>query len=510
MSSLIFAFLFIANAQVVQNQGVYRSDADELVTINKISALPFIDNLDGIYARPLEADFIENLKRNPQFDFVPAALSFTPEELQADLQKIDQVCNVINADAFFATHIVKTPDGIQILMNFYLTKDKRLFAQAEAKQIKLSDIQSLKQQVQKLTEQIISRIPYRGMILSRQNLRVTINLGSRDGIQKDQILPVIQIISLSRHPKFDFVVGTEKEILGKIQITKVDETLSFANIISEREKETIQKFAKLSALEFVSYTPNTQQPVTLKDQNLYGEHPTAWVPKERPLLGEVGANFGLGNLAINMDTSNGSLDGGSGLIPLISLTGELWVTNEFSVHANLSQAIYTTGNPQGAPSKLSGGLSSYDFLFGYNFRLGPDVWGPDIEALIGYSSSRFFIDDSTPTSFTSQEYNGFKFGVGGSTPITFDRNWGVGAQAFFYIQPNLSEQPVSSGATSRATINQFSIFGYNKVSEHIRLKMMANFELFSANFTGAGTRVDTATSASQRLLTLSGGVSYLF
>ena len=78
------------------------------------------------------------------------------------------------------------------------------------------------------------------------------------------------------------------------------------------------------------------------------------------------------------------------------------------------------------------------------------------------------------------------------------------------LSPHLTETPVTSGASPTNTINMFGLYGFHKIAENLKLIGNLDFEQYSTNFSGNGTRAETATSASQRIVTASGGIAYLF
>ncbi|NJL24365.1 MAG: hypothetical protein HC902_03780 [Calothrix sp. SM1_5_4] len=236
---------------------VYRSDVDDLLTLQKVSVLAFTDNLQGIYARPLEAHFISLVEKMHRWDYVPSSNSgplVSPEELEASAEKSLQVSQGLGADAFFAGRVTKGPNGVSIHLSLFLSKDGKLLSQAILKDYKKFNIGDLNEQIERLLAEVVSRLPYSGRVLSRDGNRVTLNLGTRDGIQTNQLLSVIQIIQAHRHPKFSFLIKTEKEIFGRIKVLKVEETLSFGVVISEKERGAIQKNSKIGPLDFITYS----------------------------------------------------------------------------------------------------------------------------------------------------------------------------------------------------------------------------------------------------------------
>src|SRR4051812_40691357 len=93
-----------AQEQSAPDKTTYHSDVDDLLSIEKVSLLPFTDNLQGIYARPLEAHFTSLVDKMHRWDFVPAnnsGMILSPEELESSPAKALQVSQGMGADAFF-------------------------------------------------------------------------------------------------------------------------------------------------------------------------------------------------------------------------------------------------------------------------------------------------------------------------------------------------------------------------------------------------------------------------
>lgn len=504
----------------------YRSEVDDLLTLQKVSLLPFTDNLQGIYSRPLEAHMTSLLEKMHRWDFVPANPSgpiLSPEELEAAPDKALQLSQGMGADAFFAGRVTKGPNGVTIHLSMFLTKDGKLLSQAILKDYKQFNTEDVKEQLQKLLGEIVSRLPYSGRVLSRESNRVTVNLGARDGVQKNQLLSVVQIIQAHRHPKFNFLVRTEKEIFGKIKVLKVDETLSFGVVVSEKERGAIQKNSKIGPLDFVTYQgeslsldPSAEDQLTQKEGSeiAFGKNARAWQPQNPPSFGQVGARLGFSQFKGNTQVSGGvgGLEASSSLAPSVLLEGEMWITPEWTFHARLKQGIVAVDNPRdgSTPSELSQSLSYYEAGLGYRLRFGPYGWSPYAEPYLGYLNYKLFTDDAQPQAFMSQQYTGFKMGVNGAAPLGAGGEYGIGGEFAMVWNPSVKESPATSGASSKSQIVQFGIMGFKKMGERLKLQVHLDFEMYSSNFSGAGSRAESATSSSHRYTTLSGGLYYMF
>lgn len=522
IASICFLFAISALGQTndqppAATQGAtYKSESDDLIAIEKVSYAPFIDNLNGIYARPLEthlADLLGQMHRWSVASGTANLGSSSLEELEENPARAKEIAGS-NSDGFFAGKVIKGPKGLSMKLDFFLAKDGKLFLQAELKDFQQFDLNIVKEQLDSLLTKMMHKVPYSGRVLSRDVNRVTVNIGSRDGLQKDQVVSVIQIIKLNRHPKFNFLVSVEKEIIGKVKILKVDDTLSFGAVISERERGAIQKANKLDSLEFVTYAVNDVSLVPQResiDQRAdaglaFGKDAKAWKPQDAPSIGQVGGRLGLSRLNQSTDLSSGAVSGHDDFAPMAFLNGELWLTSNWTLHADIQLGLASVSGPT---SKVSESLSAYEMLAGYRFRFGPNAWSAYAEPFIGYMTHRLYADSG---SFNTMEYNGFKIGLMGSTPITPDAEWSVGAQIAFVIAPHLTETPYQSGTSSSNNVNQFGIWAAKKMTEHWKLQGNLDFEMFSSTFSGPGTYPGpvSSSSASEQFITLSVGAYYMF
>ena len=509
----------------ITEKSTYKSSADDSLLIDRVSVLPFTDNLQGIYARPLEAHMISLVDKMHRWNYVAANTSgplLTPEELESSPDQAIKVSQNLDADAFFAVRVTKGPKGISIHMSLFLTKDGKLFAQAVLKDYNQYDIAELKEQIQNLLRQLVTKIPYSGRIMSREGQRITLNLGSRDGIKPNQVLSVIQFISVNRHPKFNFIISTEKEIIGKIKVLKVDETLSFGTVLTERERGAVQKNAKVTGIDFVSYaggdlslTPLPEEALEQRQDSAiaFGKDARAWKPVDPASIGQVGARIGFSRFNGKSNLTGVSpLDFSNNWAPMVHLDGELWITPEWTAHARIRQGIISVDNPRGgsSPSELNLQYSYYEALGGYAIRFGAAASSAFVEPFFGFMTYKLFADTSTPDALTTMNYSGFKWGVRGASPVTADGIWGAGGEFGMVWKPGLSESPNTSGDSSENSIVQFSIFGYKRMSERLKAQVNLDFEMYSSTFSGAGSRATPASSTSHRYTTLTGGIYYMF
>lgn len=528
---ILFTTVFVgstpqgAQGQTLDQSATYVSEVDQALTIRKIAVLPIIDNVDGIYSRPIETQLISLVRESHRWDYVESRIVGgipTASELEEKPSELQRITASIEADAFITGSASRGPKGLSIVLSLFLKNDGKLLAQEFLRDHPRFELADLKSQINSLYKKLISKIPYEGLVLSRQQNRVTINLGRSDGLIKDQVITAIQIIGINRHPKFNFLISSEKEILGRIKVLKVDETLSFGAIVSEKEKGAIQKLAKISGLDQVTYqapdsiesgtgesdiSERADAPIT------FGKDPKEWVPVRPPSFGQVGFKIGLGTYSTSLVLdSSGTLNGASQLYPSLAINGELWLNPNWTVKAELAQGVISTTNPLAGstPTNLNHSLTKYSLAIGYNFLIRDDFFGPKMQVSVGFGSSRIFVDDSQPRSLTTTTYSGPLIGLGGSFPVTDRKIWFVGGALNLYVMPALNESPVTSSRSSTNTINDFSFFVERKIAENLKASGSLDFALYSSSLSGSGSRGENGTSLSQRHTNITGGIVYMF
>lgn len=502
---------------------LYTSEIDQRLTIRKIAVLPGTDNTDGIYARPVQSQLITLVQSSHRWEFVDsgfASLNVHPLELEENPTKVKELTKDIDADAFLVPIVTRGPGGLAIRLDLFLKVDGKMVAQEVSKEQSRFELNDVKAKTVTMYNALLGKIPYDGLILSRQGNRVTLNLGKSDGIHAEQDISVIQVISENRHPKFGFLISTEKEILGKVRIAKVDDTLSFGMITAEKERGAIQKGAKIAGVRPIEYGEQALSGEDSGDirnrpdaKTAFGESAQEWVPVRPPAFGQIGIKAGLGYYVGSTNlTGVGSLEAKADYYPLLNVNGELWLNPQWTVLADMTQAIMSTSNPRGgsSPGTLNHSMSKYSMSLGYNFLIRDDFFGPKFQLRTGLSFYRMFVDDSTPQGLTTVNYNGYLIGLGLYFPIADESPWAIGGDLALTLFSKLTESPVQSGDSATNTINEFSIYLERKIGVNLRARGGLDFSLYSSSLTGAGTRTEPATTISQRYVNAAAGLACQF
>lgn len=508
-----------------QQQGAaYSSAVDQRLTIRKITILPASDNTDGIYARPIESLIVELVKSSHRWEFTDSkitSLSSSPLELEESAKQVQAVLSGIEADAAILPVITRGPSGLAIRLSLFMKVDGKMIAQEVIRDHARYELADVKAVTSNMYKRLIRTIPYDGLILSRQGTRVTLNLGKSDGLRAGQSVSVIQIISENRHPKFGMLISTEKEILGQVRVLKVDDTLSFGVITSEKERGAIQRLAKIAGVHPVEYgeaqslSPGTGSDIRNRPdaEVAFGEQAKEWLPIKPPAFGQVGIKASLGTYTGSTNLIGvGSLDAKSDFFPMLGINAELWLNPQWSVLADVTQGILSASNPRGgsSPATLNHAMSKYSMALGYNFLIRDEFFGPKFQLKAGINYYRMFVDDSTPESFTTVNYNGYLLGLGLYFPLSDFKEWAVGGEFIMTLFSKLSESPVTSGSSSSNTINEFNLFVERQIAVNLKARLALDFALYSSNISGTGTRVESATTLSQRHTSLGAGIIYQF
>lgn len=526
-SLILFLSLFLVTTAKSQSQtnaqNTYVSSVDQDLTIKSVVLSPTFDNVGGIYARPLEAELRELVNDDKQWALsnYPSDLKLKPESFEDNPTNVSTVLKEAKSDAVLTSRVIKGPRGISIFLTLFVGREGLPFLQEAITDYQGFETADLKNELKKMFETLKYRLPFRSTILSRRGQQVTLNLGSQYGLKKDSSVSVVQIIKVNRHPKLNFMVSSEKEVLGRVKLFKVEPYLSFGYIEMEKEPGVISVGSKVMPDEFVKYalpvlTPSgrvLQDISTRPDSDVaFGDAPEEWVPTMPPQFGKVELLAGLSSYTQNVKLNTaGPISGNSSLAPNIMVRGELWLNPEWHLGVQLRQSVFSMDNSltNSTPSSLNMAMSQYSVNVGYNFLLTNDFFGPKLQLGAGYLNTNFNVDDSSPTAFTTMKYGGLMIRIAGQFPLGDDLPIELGGKLDFFPSTNLSENK-TSGSSAKNEISNFSFFVDYRLKTRFKIRGELLFENYSSDFSGTGQRNDSASSTSHKMTTLMGGVQYLF
>lgn len=515
---LALTLQFLTGASFAQIQ-TYQSSIDQSLSVHRIAVLPMVDNVKGIYAKPLTERLQEVMGQDRRFDLIVLeAQKVTPEDYEAKPKLVAALLAEKKADALLTSRLVKGPQGLSIRLTLIAGSEHLPMVQESLQGYQGFETADVKMQLDHLLGKLFSRLPYQALVTSRQGHTVTLNAGLRHGLKVGDEVYVILISAVERHPKLKFITKVDREIMGKIRISKVDESIAFGGLIAERSANLVQSGFKVAWSDMIQYpgaglTDNGLVP-NMSDRPeapiAYGDSPREWRTGQDASFGKVSLLAGLGQSSLASSFANGdSASSSNPFSPVIRIDGEMWFDPNWQFDLVIEQLA--TKLPNGlsgsSPSTLNMQMQELGLLLAYNFLVDPnDFWGPKFQLLGGFSKFSIFVDDSTPRAHSSTEYSGLAFGMGGVFPVTTESRtrFLLGGKFLYYWQPTLSESPTSSGGASNQLIH-FNLFLEYGLGPRMAFRTDLNFKQASSSFSGG-----TANSSSANFTTLLAGGAFYF
>ncbi|MCX7977430.1 MAG: hypothetical protein N2578_00330 [Bdellovibrionaceae bacterium] len=493
----------------------YFSPTDKALTIKRVTVIPFEDNVGGIYSRPLTEKFIDLISKDSQWTYVrlnqpgdqPVSKEKSPDEIK-------RILRTSGADAALYSRLSKGPSGISAIMTLYVGSEGLPLVRDEIASFPEFQLSTITEEYLSMFERLRSRIPYRGTILSRRGIEVTLDIGAAFGLRAGDEVSAIQIIAVDRHPKHKFVVASTKEILGKIRINKVEHRLSFGTIALEKEPEILQPGTKVLGNDFVVY--RTKGPESLAQspdgQSIYGPAPSEWLPAHPAQYGKLHAALGISQYAQTISLqSAGSISALNNLAPTLYLGGEVWITQNWYLSAELRQGALTLSNslPASEPARLNMTTSRYALGAGYNLLLDDgDPFGTKLQfgLIAAQRSSR--VERSTPLFLSGNDFGGNALHFAAEMPFE-GKYLTLGLQMKWFLTKTVSEV-ISSGNSTSRSITDYGFYGKWGKSRSFKYIADFNFEHYEAGFDGTGERSDPNFNTVQTLNHLYLGIEYYF
>lgn len=524
--SIFFFLAALSQTTTFALTTTYVSSDDEEITVPNVVVTNGRDNVSAIYSSPL-SDYLRSLINQDHFFETTESnnnIAFDLTEMRSQPNICSDVLKKLNAEGLFHLEISKGQQGMHLELALFTKKSGKIWAYADLIEKTKFDLDSLRYKTKGLYQRIIDQIPYQGLILSRTGNKVTINRGLNSGVKVDQDLDILQVLSVKRHPEFQFVTHVDKEIIGKVRLTKVEENISFGYILYEKEQQSIQPKLKVGFSEPVYY-PNlaTSHNEEVVDHLLaradggvvlQGDS-KEWLPQNSPTFGRAHFLFGMGQFGASTNLATSGSQQGSTLLALnAQIDSDFWITQSWFVKAGINQGSAQIKNPLSGstPANLNFSLQGIKVALGYDLGVSQTVYGPRLQGLIGYSQFTATTTESSPTSYTSSVFSGLGFGLSGFFPFDeYESKWGFGGELWYHLYPTVSESPVTSGTGKNTKIVELSMTGYYHWRPNIYWVGKLGVDSFNTAFSGSGTRTnENATSTDFAWTRLNGGVEYLF
>lgn len=533
----------------------YTSLADQNILLRTITLAPVYDNLNGIYAKPIQKLLVELLQNDKAWGYAEIVghdQNKFIENYDLNSNDVIDVLAQTKAHGLLTAFITKGPRGINAKLKLFSHSDGLILAEESVEDFNTFEIAKLRLQFAQMYQNLKNKLPYRGYVLSRRGLEVTVSLGSVNGVKEGQELTLAQIIKLNRHPKLKTLVGVEKEIIAKIVVKKAEPYLSFAQIVFEKETGVVDLGAKVLPLENIIYptpelnidgtvvgdfnvTTNNSRPpqpqqITneLSSNNSSEPVDTQIIEKSRILKEQknelldrhnsTGLIVAQGTITqyseSNSLVTSEEVISKQSLAPGFLIGARYNIYNEFFVEGSLQSTSFSVNNglSGSTPYNLSVNFTRTNAFVGFDYISPIDEADEDeikFTGLLGITNYNTNIDDSTPTSLTSTSVNSLALELRAAMVASADMPLVIGGKFSLAFSPKLSESPVSSGSAS-TSITSFGFFGTYKLNDKYNFRADITLTNINNRFSGTATRTNPAGSGKIETTTEQFGIEYLF
>lgn len=511
----------------------YTSEVDQKILIKTLVLAPVYDNVGGVYAKPIEKLLTDMLKSDKVWgyaEFPKTQGNVFIEQFDTESDRVLSVLNQAQAQGLLTAFITKGPKGLTARLKLFTQDQGYLLLEESFQDQEAFEIPVLREKFAEMYRDIKNKLPYQGYVLSRRGLDVTLNVGQINGVQVGQELTLAQIIKINRHPKLKFMVGVEKEIIARVQITKVDSFLSFAQIIFEKETGVVEAGSKVLPTDFVSYPLPKINPAgdvigdtpSHRTQSVNPEVPEVTPPAEaakqtssttgdsgteQQKLGVITAQGVFSQLKESVVPVTGNnFELSKGWTPGIYLGAQLYYSENLFIDFNTQYLNFTTENPVFGATGSKIGYSYFRLTgaFGYDFILDN---GPVLTAAVGFSSIQTKVSQSAPRVLTDTNIDAAALQLRAAIPVN---EFTLGAKMDFNFAKKVSQSPVTSGDTS-STITSIGVFGSYPIMPDLRGRIDLYMNKINSEFTGGTvTNTNPARSGTIELTNLQAGVEYTF
>lgn len=234
----------------------YISEIDQKISIKTVTLAPVYDNVNAVYSAPIQkllVDLLQSDKIWGYAEFPTTEKKVFVETYDTKPKEVLDILDKTKSQALLTAMITKGPRGLTARLKLYSQDQGVVLLEESFQDVNTFEVARVREEFVALYHQLKNKLPYQGSVLSRRGLELTLNIGEKNGIKVGQEVSLAQILKLNRHPKLKTLIGAEKEILGKVQITKVEPYLSFGQIIFEKETGVIDVGAKIIPTDFIAY-----------------------------------------------------------------------------------------------------------------------------------------------------------------------------------------------------------------------------------------------------------------
>lgn len=234
----------------------YVSDIDQKISIKTVTLAPVYDNVNSVYSAPIQKLLVDLLQSDKVWGYAgypDTSQKVFIETFDTKPKEVLDILTQTKTQALLTAMITKGPHGLTARLKLYSQDQGLILLEESFQDLSTFEIAKVREEFVTLYHRLKNKLPYQGSVLSRRGVEVTLNIGEKNGAKIGQEIALAQILKINRHPKLKTMIGVEKEILGKVQITKVEPYLSFGQIVFEKETGVVEVGAKIIPTDFIAY-----------------------------------------------------------------------------------------------------------------------------------------------------------------------------------------------------------------------------------------------------------------
>ena len=493
---------------------------DRVYQLETLGWLKPADNVDGIFAEYLDEIFTDYFKKQSRFlvkslsglDSVLGHSSMSYNQLIQSKDLLKKVAQKFKVEGLIRSHVYKEGDTYRIELEWVYAPRGDILAQHEFRYVDPKKDAGLKgsdlsMAVERGLDELIAKLPFLGQVTGVDGENITVNVGRNQRIQPKQIFVIYTLKNVKRHPILNTIEEWSWEPVAKAQVQQVEESISFAKVIETEVNHSVIRYEKVR--EILPAPPeNPLHPTsTLNEQN----HP----PREsqRPRIGWLAANVGIGSYSREVGLSQAAGSGGrggGGLLENVAIESHLWLNTRWLAEISFSESFYKyaptdLSNGSKLSTSYSGTASQIRLAAGYAFFPSKTVFDPTAWVHFGYRTTSYSLSTQATDFVASSKVGGIFVGLGGEVPVNQDLTAQLGLDLGI-LRSAASEQlqnQLSVGDPSGSSDLMFSFGAAYHLQSEFFLRLILKVNSQSMDFTDGS-------SLSQKTFSVSPSIMYYF
>jgi hypothetical protein len=480
---------------------------DRIYALESVGWLRASDNVDGIFGSYVDDVYRSYFSKQTRFSVKPLTTineilsqSKIPYSiLIQDSDVLRKIARRAAVESVVRTRILKEGSSYRFILEWVfaprgdvLSTDEFRFDE-DGKTAALMN-ERLPNMIRTALDRLIAGLPFLAQITGVEQDTVTVNIGRNQNVSPRQILVIYTLQSLKRHPIYKRIEEWRWQLVGKVQVEQVEDSMLFGKIIEVEPGQAMLRSQKVR--EVLALPPAT----------LTQEEEKSSVQDEAR-LGWVAGTMGVG--AYSRTVGNGSATtgrGGSGLGFQFDAEALVWLNSRFLANAsvlggliNYSPTDLATNNATG--TSYSGSMTQFRLAVGASLLPAKTIFDTNAWVTVGYRSTQFSLP-ATTTDFTgTSTLSSLSVGLAGQMRVNEEISAFLGLELGLFRSLNQTT-PAFGSAVSTGDI-QFNLGANYRFMDRLYFRGLIRIISTSADFS-------SSRSIGQNAISLCPSIVYTF